>query len=220
MKEKLEEHRNDFLHELRSAIEKKQEVIMIINNPVRNEYFTLIKGSDAEFDDVLKSCCELPFRGRIIPQDAFKDWSEYFGDLALAKIYGFEYKDGIIQIAILDRYITPIEDLEIHEAYCNEKLSNRLFNDGYHGDNIKGKYISMDCAMRWLREVRGVYINIRVTYWEHDYTSDPKKHFIAEICDRKTGRWHDNDIWEKTYEECVEAAINYYYDEIVRRIEL
>lgn len=26
--------------------------------------------------------------------------------------------------------------------------------------------------------------------------------------------------WEKTYEECVEAAINYYYDEIVRRIEL
>lgn len=220
MTKQLEEERDNFMLDVRSALERKQEVVMVIYNPVREEYFTLINSYDAEFDDVLKSCCELPFRGRVKPQDAFKDWSGYFDDMALAKIYGFEYKDGMIQIAILDRNITPIEDIEIHEAYCNEKLSNRLFNDGYHGDNINGKNISLDCAMRWLREVRGVYINIRMTYWEHYFDIDPKPHFMTDICDRKTGRYYDNDIWEKTYEECVEAAINYYYDEIVRRIEL
>ena len=220
MTKQLEEERNNFLLELRSALERKQEVVMIIYNSVSTEYYTLINGYDAEFDDVLKSCCELPFRGRVIPQDAFKDWSEYFDDMALAKIYGFKFKDGMIQIAILDRQITPIEDIEIHEAYCNEKLSNRLFNDGYHGDNIKGKNISLACAMRWLREVRGVYINIRMTYWEHYFDIDPKPHFMTDICDRKTGRYHDNDIWEETYEKCVEAAINYYYDEVLRRIEL
>ncbi len=220
MTKQLEEERNNFLLELRSALERKQEVVMIIYNSVSIEYYTLIKGYDAEFDDVLKSCCELPFRGRVNPQDAFKDWSEYFDDMTLAKIYGFEFKDVMIQIAILDRYITPIEDVEIHEAYCNEELSYRLFNDGYHGDNIKGKDISLACAMRWLREVRGVYINIRMTYWEHYFDIDPKPHFMTDICDRKTGRYYDNDIWEETYEECVEAAINYYYDYIVRRIEL
>ena len=121
------------------------------------------------------------------------------------------------------------EQLEIHEAYCHEELSDRLFKDGYHGDNMNGlhisdedgyefnidKYfISMSCAMRWLREAKGVYINIRMTFWEREYTTDPKLHFVADICDINAGKWIDNDIWEKTYEKCAEAAINYYYEHI------
>ena len=114
--------------------------------------------------------------------------------------------------------------ISVREAYCNKELSDRLFNDGYHGDNINGLYvpekewdidayyISMSCAMRWLREAKGVYINIRMTTWEHEYTLDPKQHFVADICDTSIDKWLDNDIWEETYEKCVEAAINYYYD--------
>jgi hypothetical protein len=188
---------------------------MILFNLEKDEYITISNGYDAEFEDVLNAYCELPFLGRIKPQNAFEDWVEYYDDLSFSEIYGFELEDGIVQIAILDRYITPLEEIEIHEAYCNEKLSNRLFNDGYHGDNINGKSISLDCAMRWLREVRGVYINIRMTFWEREFTFDPKMHFVVDICDRKTEKWHDNDIWEYTYEKCVEAAINYYYDYIL-----
>ena len=51
-----------------------------------------------------------------------------------------------------------------------------------------------------------------MTFNEHDYTQEPKLHFVADICDMNTKQWLDNDIWEETYEKCVEAAINYYYD--------
>lgn len=110
------------------------------------------------------------------------------------------------------------------EAFCSTKLSERLFKDGYHGDNVKGLhipgdeydidkyYISLACAMRWLREEKSVYINTRMTFHEHEYTQMPKPHFVADICDMNTEQWLDNDICEETYEKCAEAAINYYYD--------
>ena len=63
-----------------------------------------------------------------------------------------------------------------------------------------------------------IYINIRMTYWEHDNNFDPKPHFMTDICYRKTGRYYDNDIWEETYEKCAEAAINYYYDYIEKKV--
>ena len=31
--------------------------------------------------------------------------------------------------------------ISVREAYCNKELSDRLFNDGYHGDNINGLYV-------------------------------------------------------------------------------
>ena len=168
----------------------------------------------------------MPFLGRITPEKEFEGWEEYFDDVALAEIYGFELEDGMVQIAILDKYIMPAEKNVIHEAYCSKELSDRLFNDGYHGDNVNGLhipddeceydidayYVSMSCAMRWLREEKGVYINIRMTLGEHEYATEPKLHFVADICDTSTGKWLDNDIWEETYEKCVETAINYYYD--------
>jgi len=226
MTEQLEEQRNNFLLDVRAAVRRNQVVVMILYNSDENEYLTMSNGYDIEFDEVLKSFCEMPFLGRISPENAFEGWEEYFDDVALADIYGFELEDGMVQIAILDKFIMPAEKTVIHEAYCSKELSDRLFNDGYHGDNVNGLhipddeceydidvyYISMSCAMRWLREEKGVYINIRMTNWEHEYTTEPKLHFVADICDTNADKWLDNDIWEETYEKCVEAAINYYYD--------
>ena len=121
---------------------------------------------------------------------------------------------------------------KVWEAYCSKELSDRLFNDGYHGDNINGLhipgdeydingyYISQACAMRWLREEKGVYINIRMTFHEHEYTPTPKLHFVADIYDMNIGQWLDNGIWEETYEKCVDATINYYYDYNKPNIEM
>lgn len=35
------------------------------------------------------------------------------------------------------------------EAFCNKKLSDRLFHAGYHGDNINGLHIPGD---EWIME--------------------------------------------------------------------
>jgi hypothetical protein len=226
MTEQLEEQKNNFLLDVWAAMRRNQVVVMILYNAEENEYFIMRNDFCTDFDDTIKTFCELPFLGKISPQDTFEDWDEYFDDVALADIYGFELEDGQVQIAILDELIKPEGKNVIHEAYCNWELGGRLIIDGYNGDTVKGlhipddeceydidaNYISMSCAMRWLREVKGVYINIRMTNWEHEYTTEPKLHFVADICDTKRGKWLDNDIWEETYEKCVEAAINYYYD--------
>ena len=76
---------------------------------------------------LIASCLSLE---ELKTEDAFKDWSIYYDDVALAEIYGFELEDGMVQIAILDRYITPLDEIEIHEACCDAKLTSRLFDDG------------------------------------------------------------------------------------------
>lgn len=226
MTEQLEEQRNNFLLDVRAAMKRKQVVVMILYNSEEDEYYIMRNDYCTDFDDTIKTFCELPFLGRVSPEDAFGDWDEYFDDVALAEIYGFELEDGMVQIAILDKLIKPSETNTIHEAYCSKELSDGLFKDGYNGDNVNGLhipddeceydidayYISQACAMRWLREEKGVYINIRMTNWEREYTTEPKLHFVADICDTSIDKWLDNDIWEETYEKCVEAAINYYYD--------
>ena len=105
MTEQLEEQRNNFLLEVRAAVKRNQVVVMILYNSEEDEYLTMSNGYDTDFDDVLQSFCEMPFLGRIKPQDAFKEWEEYFDDVALAEIYGFELEDGLVQIAILEYYI-------------------------------------------------------------------------------------------------------------------
>lgn len=224
MTEQLEEQRNNFLLDVRAAVKNNQVVVIMAYNSEEDEYFTMSNKQGMDIDDTLNTFCELPLLGRISPMDAFKGWEEYFDDVAFAEIFGFELEDGLVQIAIPGYKIVPSDKITVHEAYCSEKLSERLFNDGYSGDNLNGLYvpfkdcdldayyISMSCAMRWLREAKGVYINIRMTFNEHDYTQEPKLHFVADICDMNTKQWLDNDIWEDSYEKCVEAAINYYYD--------
>ena len=69
----------------------------------------------------------------------------------------------------------------IREAYCSTELSKILVAAGYHGDNINGLYvpgdeaeineyyITLPCAMRWLREEKDIYLNIRVNLKEGYY---------------------------------------------------
>ena len=87
------------------------EVIRLKEVLIANGYADSGIVCDSE-PDVLKSFCEMPFLGRISPQDAFEGWEEYFEDVALVEIYGFELEDGMVQIAILDYYIMPPEETE------------------------------------------------------------------------------------------------------------
>lgn len=112
MEEQLEEQRNNFLLDVRAAVKRNQVVVMILYNSDEDEYLTMSNGYDIEFDEVLKSFCEMPFLGRITPEKAFEGWEEYFDDVALAEIYGFELEDGLVQIAILEYYIMPSEETE------------------------------------------------------------------------------------------------------------
>ena len=215
MKERLEEQRNNFLLDVWAAIKKNQVVVIILHSSEIGHYYITRNDNVTDIDDMLKSLCEIPFLGRISPENAFGEWEDYFDDVTLAEIYGFELEGDMAQITILDKYITPPEKTEIHEAYCNEKLSERLFNDGYHGDMVDNDSISLACAMCWLREVKGVNINIRMTFYEHIYAQVPKVQYMTDIYDMSTDQWYDNDIWEETYEKCAEAAINFYYDNIL-----
>ena len=112
VEKQLEEHRNDFLLDVRAAVKRNQVVMMILYNAEEDEYLAMSNGYGIEFDEVLKSFCEMPFIGRVSPQDAFDRWNEYYDDVALVEIYGFELEDGQVQISILDYYIMPSEGTE------------------------------------------------------------------------------------------------------------
>lgn len=86
-------------------------VVMILYNAADDNYVAMSNGYGIEFDEVLKSFCEMPFIGRVSPQDAFEIWNDYYDDVALAEIYGFQLEDGQVQISILDYYIMPPEEL-------------------------------------------------------------------------------------------------------------
>lgn len=107
MTKQLEELRSNFLLEVRAAVKRNQVVVMILYNSDEDEYLTMSNGYGIEFDDVLKSFCEMPFLGRLSSQDVFDGWDEYYDDVALAEIYGFELENGLVQIAILDYFIMP-----------------------------------------------------------------------------------------------------------------
>ena len=160
MTEQLEEQRNNFLLDVWAAMRRNQVVVIIVYNSEENDYFIMSNKHCTDFDETVKTFCELPFLGKISPQDTFEDWGEYFDDVALAEIYGFELEDGMVQIAILDSLIKPLDEIEIHEACCNEKLTSRLFDDYYNGDIVDGEFISLACAMRWLRDVREILMYV------------------------------------------------------------
>ena len=100
-----EEQRNDFVLEVCAAIKRNQVVVMILYNAEEDEYAEFSNGYDANFEDIVKAFCEMPFLGRVSPLDTFEQWEDYFDDPALGEIYGFELEDGMVQIAILDYYI-------------------------------------------------------------------------------------------------------------------
>ncbi len=108
--EQLEEQRDDFLLEVRAAVRRNQVVVMILYSAADDDYVAMSNGYGIGFDEVLKSFCEMPFIGRVSPQEAFERWNDYYDDVALAEIYGFQLEDGQVQISILDYYIMPPED--------------------------------------------------------------------------------------------------------------
>jgi hypothetical protein len=66
--EQLEEQRGDFLLEVRAAVRRSQVVVMILYNAADDDYVAMSNGYGIEFDEVLKSFCEMPFIGRVSPQ--------------------------------------------------------------------------------------------------------------------------------------------------------
>ena len=118
---------------------------------------------------------------------------------------------------------------DILEAYCSTEVSKMLFDAGYHGDNVNGihlpgdeydiveYYVSISCAMRWLRETHGVYINVRVNPI-CELVDDVRLNFVIDILDYRSDRWisTDNEILTDTYEEAAEAAIKYSIENIIR----
>lgn len=109
MKEKTAEQKIDFLLAVRAAVKRNQVVIIILYNSEDDEYCVVSNGYGIDFDEVLSSFNEMPFLGRISTTDAFDNWHDYYDDLALAEIYGFELEDGMVQMSILDYFIEPIE---------------------------------------------------------------------------------------------------------------
>lgn len=121
------------------------------------------------------------------------------------------------------------EKKNIQEAYCSTEVSKMLFGVGYLGDNVNGihlpgdeygivdYYVSISCAMRWLREVHGVNINVRVNPI-CELADAVRLNFVVDILDSSSGRWisTDNEIVADTYEEAAEAAIKYSIENIIR----
>ena len=116
----------------------------------------------------------------------------------------------------------------IREAYCSTELSKSLVAAGYHGDNINGLYvpgdeadinkyyITLSCAMRWLREEKDIYLNIRVNPIR-EFTHELDFDFVVDILDKRNDRWisTDNDIFKESYESAAEAAIKYVLDNLL-----
>ena len=118
---------------------------------------------------------------------------------------------------------------DILEAYCSTEVSRMLLEVSYHGDNVNGihlpgdeydmaeYYVSISCALRWLRETQDIYVNVRFNpICELD--DSVKLNFVVDILDNRSGRWisTDNEIVKGTYEEAAEAAIRFSIENIIR----
>ena len=93
---------SDFLLEVRNAIIQKKNIILMTNNSDDGNWCVMSPGEETELNALLEPLCKLPFLGRIQPKDAFGMWEEYYEDVALADIYGFELDDGLVQVSIVD----------------------------------------------------------------------------------------------------------------------
>jgi len=49
---------------------------------------------------------------------------------------------------------------KVCEAYCSKTLSDRLFNDDYHGDNVNGLHIPGDKY-----DINGYFISMACAMW-------------------------------------------------------
>lgn len=112
----------------------------------------------------------------------------------------------------------------IQEALCKPHLSRVLEEKGYNGHfheermgESAGVYymIPISCAMRWLREEKGIIIELKIV--EHDHGEE----WYFDFVKRREG-WLDFlgmcgiDIrFYSSYEQAAEAAIHYAVENLI-----
>lgn len=103
----------------------------------------------------------------------------------------------------------------ISEDYCSEELSGMLMERGYIGaintylgkDDINVKQITIQSAMKWLREKE---IFVEVT---HTLFSSPHKYQYSIF--RTEPEFYTTGDEYKSYEEAAEAAIKYCLENLI-----
>ena len=112
----------------------------------------------------------------------------------------------------------------ITEDYCDKELTGLLISNGYIGhrniyldkDGFKSERISLQSAMKWLREEKHYYIQIMLDGWslgEHrgyyvviQRTDNDFEMMLQDVCD---------EVFYKTPEEACEVAIKYCLENLI-----
>lgn len=105
----------------------------------------------------------------------------------------------------------------ISEDYCSEELSGMLMEKGYIGttntylgkDNIKVEQITLQSAMKWLRKVHKLHVDVDPSEGDWNPTVITLEDWT---CAEKFG---DNIPIQDTYEEACEAAIKYCLEKLI-----
>lgn len=92
---------------VREAVGNNQMTFIMFYDPEKDSYTTLSNSYGLDFDKVMSMFYDMPFLGRMTPDDAFDEWKYYYEDVALAEIYGFELNGGTVQLSIADGYVMP-----------------------------------------------------------------------------------------------------------------
>ena len=109
----------------------------------------------------------------------------------------------------------------INEDYCSEELSGMLMEKGYIGaantyldkDNLNVKQITIQSAMKWLREVHNLEI-----YPYHDMFQENNKWWygIEKFTKGCSNCQYEEEPIYSTYEEACEAAIKYCLENLIQ----
>lgn len=100
-------------------------------------------------------------------------------------------------------------DIECNTAYYNGSLIDYTLYGFCDGELIDCPTHQM--AMKWLREVHNIYIDISPTYSEVEKTI----HFIWQVFDSNYNDISDCEIFYGKYEQAVEAALKYSLENLI-----
>ena len=104
-------------------------------------------------------------------------------------------------------------DIPVWTRY-EENNDEVIFGDKYNWNNSPMGQISApthQMAMKWLREVHNIYIDISPTYSEIEKTI----HFIWQVFDSNYDGIGDCEIFYGKYETACEAAIKYCLENLI-----
>lgn len=112
----------------------------------------------------------------------------------------------------------------ISEDYCSEELSGMLMERGYIGatntylgkDDINVVQITLQSAMKWLREVHNKQCNIELNFYSkwHFLVVDTKVTEIDHYEEMKSYPTDNSDGFP-SYEQAAEAAIKYCLENLI-----